>query len=91
MTSCYAILFCFSIYTVLILIWRHRSRPGADPVVTIDLPKALSDPVINALKADPRFVDIRAQAPHFYRLAVRILALMEADEIDDVLIEVCPS
>ncbi|KZZ91292.1 GINS complex, subunit Psf3 [Ascosphaera apis ARSEF 7405] len=63
------------------------SRPGADPVVTIDLPKALSDPVINALKADPRFVDIRAQAPHFYRLAVRILALMEADEIDDVLIE----
>ncbi|KAI5305585.1 hypothetical protein KEM56_003973 [Ascosphaera pollenicola] len=62
------------------------SRRGADPVVTLDLPKALSDPVLNALKADSRFIDLRAQAPHFYRLAVRILALMEEDEIDDVLI-----
>ncbi|KAI5290639.1 DNA replication protein [Ascosphaera aggregata] len=62
------------------------SRPGAEPVVTLDLPRALSDPVLHALKADPRFVDIRTQAPHFYRLAVRILALMEEDEIDDILI-----
>ncbi|KAI5283617.1 DNA replication protein, partial [Ascosphaera acerosa] len=63
------------------------SRHGANPVVSLDLPKALSEPVMNALKADPRFVDVRGQAPHFYRLAVRILALLEDDEIDDVLVE----
>ncbi|KAI5308596.1 DNA replication protein [Ascosphaera atra] len=63
------------------------TRPGADPVVTLDLPRALSDPVLNALKAEPRSVDIRAQAPHFYRLAVRILALVEEEGMDDVLLD----
>jgi GINS complex subunit 3 len=45
--------------------------------------------VINALKADPKTVDLRAQAPHFYALGARILELFEEEEIVDVLLEVC--
>lgn len=44
--------------------------------------------VINALKADPNSVDLRAQAPHFYALGARILDLFEDDDIVDVLTEV---
>jgi GINS complex subunit 3 len=40
---------------------------------------------MNALKADPQTVDLRAQAPHFYRLGVRILELFEEEEMGDVL------
>jgi GINS complex subunit 3 len=43
---------------------------------------------MNALKADPRTVDLRSLAPHFYRLGVRILELFEEEEMVDILIEV---
>ncbi len=48
--------------------------------------------VINALKADPRTVDLRALVPHFYSLGTRILDLFEEEEIVDVLVDVrrCP-
>ncbi|KAL9061275.1 MAG: hypothetical protein Q9162_000149 [Coniocarpon cinnabarinum] len=49
------------------------------------MPHALSSRVMNALKADPRTVDVRAQAPHFYTLAARMLDLFEEDEMVDVL------
>lgn len=52
------------------------------------MPTALSPRVINALKANPRTVDIRALAPHFYGLAARILDLFEEDEMVDILSEV---
>lgn len=40
---------------------------------------------MNALKADPRTLDLRALAPHFYNLSERILELFEEEEIVDVL------
>lgn len=40
---------------------------------------------MNALKADPQSVDLRAQAPHFYSLGVRILELFEEEEMGDIL------
>ncbi len=43
---------------------------------------------MNALKADPRTVDLRALAPHFYSFAVRILELFEEEEMVEVLSEV---
>lgn len=52
------------------------------------MPDALSERVMNALKADPRTVDLRALAPHFYHLSERILELFEEEEMADVLIEV---
>ncbi|EGD91036.1 DNA replication complex GINS protein psf3 [Trichophyton rubrum D6] len=61
------------------------ARQGLSPLVTLDLPKALSEQVMNALKADPRTVDLRALAPHFYRLGCRILQLFEEEEMVDVL------
>ncbi|KAL9097121.1 MAG: hypothetical protein Q9165_000547 [Trypethelium subeluteriae] len=69
---------------------------GGDPastgaLVTLDLPAALSQRVMNALKADPRTVDLRAQAPHFYALAARMLELFEEEEMVDILTEVCSS
>ncbi|KAI9806150.1 MAG: DNA replication protein [Piccolia ochrophora] len=42
---------------------------------------------MNALKADPRTVDLRAQAPHFYSLGAEILELFDEEEIVDVLTE----
>lgn len=56
--------------------------------MTLDLPNALSQRVMNALMADPRTVDVRALAPHFYSLAVRILELFEEEEMVEILSEV---
>ena len=44
---------------------------------------------MNALKADPRTVDLRSLAPHFYSLSERVLDLFEEEEMVDVLINVC--
>jgi hypothetical protein len=49
------------------------------------MPDALSERVMNALKADPRTLDLRALAPHFYNLSERILELFEEEEMVDVL------
>jgi hypothetical protein len=57
-------------------------------LVTIDPPSALSPRVLNALKADPRTVDLRALAPHFYNLGARILELFEEEEMIEVLSDV---
>ena len=56
--------------------------------MTLDFPVPLQQRVINALKADPNSVDLRAQAPHFYALGARILDLFEDDEMVDVLTDV---
>ena len=64
-------------------------RLGSSTCVSLDLPPSLSPRVLNALKADARTVDLRAQASHFYELAARVLDLFEEDEIVDVLSEVC--
>lgn len=57
--------------------------------MTLDLPSALSERVLNALKADPRTVDLRSLAPHFYSLSERVLELFEEEEIVNILTEVC--
>ena len=43
---------------------------------------------MNALKADPRTVDLRALAPHFYNLSERIMELFEEEEMVEVLTDV---
>lgn len=40
---------------------------------------------MNALKADPRSVDLRVLAPHFYRLGIRILQLFDEEEMVEIL------
>jgi GINS complex subunit 3 len=57
-------------------------------LVTLDPPTALAPRVLHALKADPRTVDLRALAPHFYNLGARILELFEEEEMAEVLNEV---
>lgn len=66
----------------------NRARIGTSRLVTLDMPDALSERVMNALKADPRTVDLRALAPHFYHLSERILELFEEEEMVDVLTNV---
>lgn len=56
--------------------------------MTLDLPPALSERVLNALKADPRTVDLRSLAPHFYSLGIRVLELFEEDNMADILSDV---
>jgi len=58
-------------------------------MATIDLPNSLSARVLNALKADPRTVDLRGQAAHFFTLGARMLELFDEEEIADVLTDVC--
>lgn len=60
---------------------------GSKPLTNLDLPPALAPRVMNALKADPKSVDIRALAQNFYELGARILGLFEEDEVCDVLTE----
>jgi hypothetical protein len=67
-----------------------RAKIGTSPIVSIDLPQALSERVMNALKADPRTVDLRALVPHFYSFGVRILDLFDEEEIVDILSDVRP-
>lgn len=61
---------------------------GNTPILNLDLPPSLAPRVLNALKADPRTVDLRVLAPHFYELAARTLEFFEENEIVDVLSEV---
>lgn len=63
----------------------QRLGPSSRPLCSLDLPSNLAPRVINALKADPRTVDLRSLAGHYYELAVRILELFDEDEIVDVL------
>lgn len=44
------------------------------------MPNALSQRVLNALKADPRTVDLRSLATHFYSLGTRALELFEDED-----------
>ncbi|TQS34410.1 hypothetical protein Golomagni_05209 [Golovinomyces magnicellulatus] len=63
------------------------SASSTKSLVTLDLPASLAPQVINALKADPISVDLRALAQNFYGLGARILELFEEEEICDVLIQ----
>jgi GINS complex protein len=53
------------------------------------VPAALSQRVINALKADAKTVELRSQAQHFYNLGAKIMELFEGEEMVDVLTDVC--
>lgn len=66
-----------------------QSNPaGSSSLATLDLPAALSHRVMNALKADPKTVDLRAQAPHFYNIGARMLELFEEEDMVDILTDV---
>lgn len=54
-------------------------------LVYLDLPDCLSQRVMNALKADPISVDLRAQAARFYGIAARMLELFDEEEMAEVL------
>lgn len=53
--------------------------------VTFDLPPALGNDVISALKADPRAVPLRDRSAHFYGLATHMMDLSEEQELGQVL------
>lgn len=63
------------------------SPTSSKSLVSLHLPSSLSPRVVNALKADPKSVDLRALAQHFYGLGVRLLELLEEEELCDVLME----
>ncbi|KAL6717635.1 DNA replication protein [Lecanora helva] len=69
----------------------QRLGSSQQPLCSLDLPPAISPRVLNALKADPKTVDLRSLAGHFYDLAAKVLELFEEEEIVDVLSEVRPS
>ncbi|KAL9115187.1 MAG: hypothetical protein Q9227_000981 [Pyrenula ochraceoflavens] len=57
------------------------------PLLKIEYPTTLSPRVLNALRADPLTVDLRALSPHFYSLAMRCFDLFDDDEVVGVMLE----
>lgn len=57
----------------------------AKSFVNLSLPDALSNECIQALKADPRAVQLRPRSMNFYSLATRLMDLFEERELDGVL------
>jgi GINS complex subunit 3 len=53
--------------------------------ISFDLPPALGNDVVQALKADPRAVPLRDQSAHFYALATHMMDLSEEPELSSVL------
>ncbi|KAK3312860.1 hypothetical protein B0H66DRAFT_381640 [Apodospora peruviana] len=53
--------------------------------VSFELPAAVGNDVVQALKADPRAVPLRDQSPHFYGLATHMMDLSEEQELGSVL------
>jgi GINS complex subunit 3 len=76
------------LWLAVILAVSNSQNASLSPMVTLDFPAALQPRVIHALEADPKSVDLRAQAPHFYALGAKILDLFEDDYITDVLLDV---
>ena len=64
-----------------------RLGTGQD-LATLDIPAALSPRVQNALKADPKTVELRGLATHFYSLGERVQGLFDEEALCDVLINV---
>jgi GINS complex subunit 3 len=53
--------------------------------VTLNLPPALRQEVLSALKADARAVPLRDQSAHFFALGTRMLELFDEAEVAEVL------
>lgn len=62
--------------------------PSSASLASLDMPNALGPRVLNALRADPKSVDIRAQAQWFYGLSERMLDLFEEEETVATVIDV---
>ena len=62
--------------------------------MTLDLPECLGQRAMNALKANPKVVDLRqlvGGGGYFYGVTGRVLELFEEDEVGNVVGEVsCP-
>ncbi|TKA75252.1 hypothetical protein B0A55_05755 [Friedmanniomyces simplex] len=61
--------------------------PSSSALATLDMPAALGGKVLNALRADPRSVELRQQAQWFYGLGERMLELFEEEEMGAVLLD----
>lgn len=62
--------------------------PSSASLASLDMPQGLGHRVMNALRADPKSVDLRAQALFFYGLGERMLELFDEEETMDVLTDV---
>lgn len=55
--------------------------------VDIEQPRIFANRVCNALKADPRSVDLRAQSTHFYAFAIKFLEWTEREDLLEIIID----
>lgn len=63
----------------------NNNDDDAKSFVNLSLPDALSNECIQALKADPRAVQLRQRSMNFYGLSTRLMDLFEERELDAVL------
>lgn len=62
--------------------------PSSGALATVEMPSSLQQRVVNALRADPKSVDVRAQAQWFYGLGERMLELFDDEELTEILTDV---
>ncbi len=62
-----------------------KPTPSMSNFGTMDTPTALGPRVLNALKADPKSVDLRAQAQWYYGVSQRILDLFGDEDMVEVM------
>ncbi|KAL9099028.1 MAG: hypothetical protein Q9163_005413 [Psora crenata] len=63
--------------------------PSGTPICQLDLPTSIGGvKEVNALKANPKVVDLRELSAHYYELAARVLELWDEEELVAVLCEV---
>lgn len=73
-------------------VWLAEMLAGAtalgfsENILSVSTPSALSPRVLNALKADPRHVELRQFATNFYGIGEKFLELFDDESIREVLI-----
>jgi GINS complex subunit 3 len=75
------------IWIASMLVASSMTSPPSQ-LVSLEIPEAVGDRVMNALNADPKSVNVRHQARYFYNLGERILELFDDEQMIEVLTDV---
>lgn len=66
----------------------YQRLEGGTTLATFETPDAVGPRVMNALRADPKSVDLRVCGPYFYKLAERVLELFDDEDMTELLTDV---
>lgn len=71
-----------------ILTSSEPAGPGNGYICLIELPASMGKKVINALRADPKSVELRQQAAFWFGMSEHMMILLEDEAVQEVIIDV---